>query len=376
MHCLKCGAYWKSGNAIPIISKCPVCDTDYNKETEFRGYDSINEFLMCLLLEKGEEICLNDLQITSFLNDYYPQEVLLREQIEKLLSNGIGAYIYQYRKGINPNPDLQTIVKRSELDNIYDSINNTVGYLTGQIVNEGSKTETTSFYLNQEKKLYDDKYRLLAMEKAYKISPEAHILKRQAEILFDIGSNNKAVELLEKVSETDDEEAILWLAGIYEKGDKTSQNYESAVKLYLRLEGRNSAEGMFHLGKLYYWGYGVQKNTNQAVEYLSRSAEQGNYKAQYLLYRILYKDNPAVATGYLSQSSAQKFEPAMYDMAIHLLYGDDVEKDVPSAVGLLEECEKRGNRDAASKLFYMYMTGYEVEMNKSKAQQYRNTLGE
>ncbi len=376
MHCLKCGAKWSIGNVSPNIFVCPICDADFKEDEEQRGYDSVAEFLMCLILERGENICLNTLQIVGFLNDYYPEEFALREQIEKLLNSGIGDYVFRRRQRLDPTLDLQTIVNQAGLNDLYDAIETTTGFLTQTIEKEGSNFETASFYLDQADQLKGDRYKLVALEKASKISPDPYIFKRQADLLFEAKEYDKAVEALEKASEAGNEEVLLQLAAIYEKGDIVQKNYKRAVDLYSLLEKQDSTKGLYQMGRLYYLGNGVERSTAQAVEYLSRSAKKGYYKAQYFLYRILYKDNSRVATDYLIKSAEQSYEPAMYDLAIHLLYGDDVKKDVYTAISLLEECAKLGNRDAASKLYYMYMTGYEVNSDKNKALHYKKLLGE
>ena len=360
----------------PIISSCPICDTDYRKNDEYRGYDSIAELLMCLLLEKGNGICLNILQVTSYLNDFFPEEVVLRNQIQTLLNHGIGEYIFQCRNNHIPRQDLRTIIKQAGLIDKYDDIEKTVYYLTGEIIEEGSNVENAHFYLDQLEQLHDIDHKLVALEKANKLSPNIYALSRQADLLFENGNTYEALAILEKASKTGNEKVVLRIANIYEKGEIVQRNYGRAFDLYSQLEGQDSVEGLYHLGMLCYLGRGVEKNISQAVEYFSRSAEKGNYKAQYFLYRILYKDNPIAAVDCLVKSAAQNFEPAMYDLAIHLLYGDDIIKDVTRAIGLLEECSKNGNRDAASKLYYMYMTGYEVEPNKEKALHYKMLLGE
>ena len=376
MHCLKCGCKWRIGNVSPNISFCPICDTDFMENIEYRGYDSISELLMCLLVEKGNDICLNNLQITSYLNDFFPQEVLLRDQIEMLLNHGIGKYVYHCRNGHKPRNNLRIIVWQAGLINNYDDIEKTIFYLTGRIIEEGSNIEKANFYLDQVEQLHNDSCKLVALEKANKLSPDIYALNRQADLLLEVGNTPGAVAVLEKASETGNEAVILRLANIYEKGEIIQQNYGRAADLYSQLEKQDNTEGLFRLGKLFYLGRGVKKNTSQAVEYFSRSAEKGNYRAQYYLYKILYKEDPITAVDCLVKSATQNFEPAMYDLAIHLLYGDDIIKDVTRAMGLLEECSKHGNRDAASKLYYIYMTGYEVEPNKEKALFYKMLIGE
>lgn len=196
VHCLKCGAKWKIGNVTPNIERCPICNTAFRDDSEYRGYDSIAEFLMCLIQEEGENICLNTLQITSYLNDFYPGETVLRGQIEKLLNNGIGVYVYKCRKDNDLGQDLKTIVNQSGMNDLYDSIEKTVSFLTVENIEEGSNIEQASFYLDQVDQLHRTKFKLIALEKANKLSKDTHLLKREADLLLEVGDNNKARSLI------------------------------------------------------------------------------------------------------------------------------------------------------------------------------------
>lgn len=64
----------------------------------------------------------------------------------------------------------------------------------------------------------------------------------------------------------------------------------------------------------------------------------------------------------------------MYDLAIHLLYGDDVGKNIEKAIQLLDKCAEKGNQPAISKLFYLYRVGLGNKADRNKAEDYRNML--
>lgn len=375
MHCLKCGASWITGNEKPIISSCPVCDTDYNNYIEYRGYDSIREFLLCLLHEQGDAVCKNTLQITSLLNDYFPQETAVRRQIESLLNNGLGEAVYQYKMDVSKRVDISEIVKKSNVSISLELLVDTVEYLTNKRLEKASPVNTAEFYLNQAATLQNEAYKSIALEKANKIRPQADSLRKQADILFSLGKNRDAILVLEQAANVNDEDALLLLAEIYEAGEKVPTDYKRAFSYLKRLEGNGSSEGMYQIGWYYYLGYGVEKDMNQAIHYFSKAAEDNNERALYALYKVLYQDNANVAVDYLRRAADLKHVPAMYDMAIHLLYGDNVSKNVKTAIGLLEKCADKNYGSAISKLSYMYMVGYEVPADKEKAQNYKMMLG-
>lgn len=375
MYCLKCGASWTTGNEKPIISCCPVCDTDYNDEIEYRGYDSIREFLLCMIHEQGSEVCKNTLQITGLLNDYFPQETAIREQICSLLNNGLGEAVYQYIENPAEQIDISEIVKKSNVSLSLQSLVDMVEYLASRKPEIASPIDTAEFYLNQAAGLQSNAYKEIALAKANKIRPQGDSLRKQADLLFSSGKNRDAILVLEKAAGVNDEDALLMLTEIFETGERASIDYKRAFSYLKRLEDNGSNEGMYQIGWYYYLGYGVEKNVNQAIQYFTKAAEDNNERALYALYKILYQSNANTALNYLRRAVDLKHIPAMYDMAIHLLYGDNVTKNINMAVKLLEECAANNNKSAISKLAYMYMVGYEVSVDKEKAQKYKMLLG-
>ena len=66
----------------------------------------------------------------------------------------------------------------------------------------------------------------------------------------------------------------------------------------------------------------------------------------------------------------------MYEYSLHLLYGDDVSQDVDSAIKFLEEAALRDDKDAISKLAYIYSVGFKVNKDMNKAKIYKEKLRE
>jgi len=65
------------------------------------------------------------------------------------------------------------------------------------------------------------------------------------------------------------------------------QNYTKAYDLFypLATKERNS-EAQFHLGMIYFYGEGVQKDIDQAMEWWKKAMRNGNVDAAYRLSEI------------------------------------------------------------------------------------------
>ena len=59
----------------------------------------------------------------------------------------------------------------------------------------------------------------------------------------------------------------------------TDKDYEKVFQLVLPLAAAGNADAQYTLGYLYYHGLGVQKSETQAMNWIQRSAAQGNKKA-------------------------------------------------------------------------------------------------
>ncbi|MFN0041869.1 MAG: tetratricopeptide repeat protein [Alphaproteobacteria bacterium] len=69
----------------------------------------------------------------------------------------------------------------------------------------------------------------------------------------------------------------------YVRGD-----YATALKLLRPLADQGDAGGQFHLGRMYYTGYGVPQGYAEAVKWFRKAAEQGFALAQHNLGDMYY----------------------------------------------------------------------------------------
>lgn len=69
-----------------------------------------------------------------------------------------------------------------------------------------------------------------------------------------------------------------------------SENIDAACVEYTRKEAvRGDAEAQYHLGHIYYWGWGVANDNRAAVSWWRKAAEQGHASAQWTL-GMMYKN--------------------------------------------------------------------------------------
>ena len=109
-----------------------------------------------------------------------------------------------------------------------------------------------------------------------------------------------------------------FLAKLYLGGIGVDRDHEEAAKYFKIAAANGNAESLYILGCMYTDFYGgniyfVKKDDKYSLECLSKSAELGNYEAQYLLY-VCYKDGSLVST---NESMSKK----MFSSAISTIEG-------------------------------------------------------
>lgn len=100
-------------------------------------------------------------------------------------------------------------------------------------------------------------------------------------------NNQKAAEYFEKSVELGNQYAKRWLAFEYISGENIVQDIEKGIAMLTECADSGDAFACFKLGCLYLFGIErLEKNKEKAVEWLNKSAEQGNEYAQDLLDKM------------------------------------------------------------------------------------------
>jgi hypothetical protein len=106
------------------------------------------------------------------------------------------------------------------------------------------------------------------------------------------------------------------------------KDYATAFKEFTSLAEQGNADSQFFLGKMYWMGQGVLKDSDQAIKWFKLSAAQGNAEAQFYLGSFYLLPHRDIAEGveWLRLSAEQGEQDAQYLLGKAYLKGD---KDLP-----------------------------------------------
>ncbi len=177
----------------------------------------------------------------------------------------------------------------------------------------------------------------------------------------------------EKAARLDNPNAQYQLAKLILADDTADpQQVEQAVKWLTRSAEAGQDCAQYALGKLYRDGMGVERDTLQAVIWFSKAVEQNNSYAAYALGKLYLsgEDVPKdteKALHWLQRSANLGNEYAQYRLGMVYLTGEDTPKDVVKAIEQLEASAKQGNQYAQYQLGKLYLLGKEVERDEEAA---------
>jgi TPR repeat protein len=239
---------------------------------------------------------------------------------------------------------------------------------------EGTNFKEPSFYLDYAKQCTDVQYKIVALEKAVQYGADEETEFDLAELKLSNGKED-SVDVLQRLAEKGNVNALLRLAKIYEQGSIVAKDYSKEIECLNKAISNNSAEGMYQLGRLYMLGWGEPKSKAMAVDMFEKASQHNHEKANYQLYAVYYRENrEQLALSKLKKAVDSGYVPAMYEYALHLLYGEHMKEDISQAVRLLEECALHGDAEAIEKLSYIYSVGYKVPRDKLKALEWQDKL--
>lgn len=90
----------------------------------------------------------------------------------------------------------------------------------------------------------------------------------------------EGLAILTKAAESNNIEAQLYLARLYQQGEKVSKQDELAAKWYQRAASSGNSEAQYALGWISFYGQGLPKNTHQALAYFMKASLSGNDHAK------------------------------------------------------------------------------------------------
>ena len=158
----------------------------------------------------------------------------------------------------------------------------------------------------------------------------------------------KAYPYLEEAADYDPE-ANLLLGKMFFYGLGVEQNYQKAIKYLLKSE-TNWGDANYLLAQSYALGLGTEENTEVAQKYWKALVKDPSREALFSIghsfyYGVLTKQDYNQAAKYLQQSASQNYWPALFLLSKCYRFGRGVPEDIPKANQLLEEA-KYGDYDA------------------------------
>ncbi len=202
---------------------------------------------------------------------------------------------------------------------------------------------------------------------------EAEEKTTPAEAMFMRKMNLKKIRIKRALAAT-----MYRLAECYHYGWGVEKDPKQAMQwLRMAAEGEDK-EAMFFLGKCYLSGYGVEKDLEQAVHFFRGAAKAGCVDAMCELVQHYRRKGKARRVAYwLCQAAEMDHVAAMYDLARCYRKGIGVKKDLEKAVHWLREAVDAGNTgakddlvDTMYELAWSYREGNGVKKDLKEAIRY------
>ena len=167
-------------------------------------------------------------------------------------------------------------------------------------------------------------------------------------------------------------EAQFALGSMYYFGWSIAENNQQAAYWYRKAAEQGHADAQSNLGGMYYEGKGVAQDYSTAAYWFRKAAEQGNAGAQYNL-GIMYRNGYGVSQDYSTaaywyrKAAEQGFAGAQYNLGNMYQNGEGVSQDYSTAAYWYRKAAEQGFVVAQYNLGIMYYNGYGVSQDYSTA---------
>ncbi|MHB9148099.1 MAG: patatin-like phospholipase family protein [Candidatus Amoebophilus sp.] len=183
------------------------------------------------------------------------------------------------------------------------------------------------------------------------------------------------------ITEKNEQKARHWYEKAAERGSLVARNalcsmYERAVRVrqedYERAVSQEDMEAQYNLGIMYYKGWGVDKNYQEAKEWYEKAAQQGYAAAQCNL-GWMYLNGEGVDKNYqeakewYEKAAKQGLASAQYALGWMYANGQGVDKNDNQAVEWFQKAADKGLADAQYNLGWRYANGQGVDKNDNQA---------
>ncbi len=183
----------------------------------------------------------------------------------------------------------------------------------------------------------------------------------------------EALKWYKKASENGNINGQVNLAKMYLEGLGTEKNYSLALKLLKIGVKNNNHQAKTYLAHMYQYGLGLNKDENYAKELYEEVVKSGFSLAQYFYGKLLIEGEQKdyeQGIKYLKKSAKQKNTEAMLYLANIYIEGKIIEKSFVKGKKWLESAANEGDSKGLYELGKIYFEGKEVLQNYTKAFDY------
>ncbi len=186
----------------------------------------------------------------------------------------------------------------------------------------------------------------------------------------------KYFTLLQEAAQLGHAKAQILLALIYDNGyidyvNPTPRNREKALHWYKAAAVQGEPLAQLYYGTILLNSKDVEPNVPLALKYLNAAANEGLVDAQFRLglYYLSQHDESLAAQGiaYYEKAAKALHPDAQTQLALLHMHGIGMDRDVPTAIKMLQALAEDNNISALYELAICYETGMGVEENKQEA---------
>lgn len=180
------------------------------------------------------------------------------------------------------------------------------------------------------------------------------------------GEYKKAFQILAPLAKDGNSEAQKMLGIMYDYGHGVQANSENALKWYLRSAEQGHPAVQYQVGAKYFRGDGVKQNYQEAARWWEMAANGGQVDAQFNLGLMYFRGlsiarNDAKAATLFSQAAEQGHGHGQYSLAVMYAFGRGVKKDYATALKWFQKSADQGIGQAQFNLGVFYENGYGVD---------------
>ena len=125
-----------------------------------------------------------------------------------------------------------------------------------------------------------------------------------------------------------------------------TKSYAEAAEAYLKAAEAGNARAQDVVGTLYAIGRGVERDMAKAETWWKRAAEQKNAVAAFNLYRLYGESNPNEALAWLTKSAEWGDITAQMTLSVHYYRGEGVERSLEKCVQWMRRAAEQGDPTA------------------------------